>query len=205
MAETCLNAEELSRRTGLPASTIKKIRNNNDSNPTLSTLSPLAKYFSLTISQLIGDEPFPKSRIKGSYKIDLETLNHVPLITWQEAAHWPHVCDLIRPAITTEHKYSQNAYALLVEEDNWENLVKGTALLVEPTLKVEHRDFIIVHKVGQKIPTLKQALFDEELIYLKPITQGYNITIFTPEHKILGVIVEYKKHLKKAYSYNELL
>lgn len=205
MAEAHLNAEELSRRIGLPASTIKKIRNNNDSNPTLSTLSPLAKYFSLTISQLVGDEPFPVSRIKGSYKIDPETLNHVPLISWHEAILWPTTPNPSRSTITTEHKYSKNAYALLVEEDNWENLAKDTALLVEPALEVEHRDFIIVYKNGQKIPTLKQALFDEGQMYLKPVTQGYNIAVFTPEHKILGVIVEYKKHLKKTYPHNEQL
>lgn len=204
MAESRLNAEELSRRIGLPASTIKKIRN-NDSNPTLSTLSPLAKYFSLTISQLVGDEPFPESRIKGSYKINLETLNQVPLIAWHEAIIWPTAYNPSRATVTTEHRYSKNAYALLVEEDNWENLAKDTALLVEPALEVEHRDFIIVHKNGQKIPTLKQALLDEGQMYLKPVTQGYNIAVFTPEHKILGVIVEYKKHLKKTYPHNEQL
>ena len=108
-----------------------------------------------------------------------------------------------RSTITTEHRYSKNAYALLVEEDNWENLAKDTALLIEPAFEVEHRDFIIVHKSGQKIPTLKQALFDEGQMYLKPLTQGYNIAALTPEHKILGIVVEYKKHLKKTYSHNE--
>ena len=97
MAEARINAEALSRHISLPASTIKKVRNNNDSNPTLSTLTPLANYFSLTISQLIGDEPF-----------------------------------------------------------------------------------------------------DEEHMYLKPVTQRYNISIFTAEHCLLGVVVEYKKHLKTA-------
>ena len=204
MAEGRLNAEELSRRIGLPASTIKKIRHNNDANPTLSTLSPLAKYFSLTIGQLVGNEPLPGSRIKGSYKIAPEILCHVPLISWQDAIIWPTTCDdQSRPTITTEHKYSKTAYALLVEEDDWENLAKDTALLIDPSLKAEHRDFIIVHKDGQKIPTLKQALFDEGQMYLKPVTQRYNIAAFTPEHKILGVIVEYKKHLKKIYPHNE--
>jgi SOS-response transcriptional repressor LexA len=200
MSESRLNAEELSRRISLPASTIKKIRNNSASNPTLSTLSPLAKYFSLTISQLVGDEPFPKERIKGSYKIDPEKLSHIPLISWQEAITWPDIEKKPRLTITSEHEYSKTAYALLVEEDNWDNLTKDTALLIEPTLKIEHRDFVIVYKVGQKVPTLKQILLDEEQMYLKPVTQGYNIAGFTPEHKILGIIVEYKKHLKKIIS-----
>src|SRR3990167_1373890 len=101
MAENRLNAEELSRRIGLPASTIKKIRNNDDANPTLSTLAPLAKYFSLSISQLVGEEPFSTSRIKGSYHIDPALLNHVPLISWQDAITWPTACDQSYPTITT--------------------------------------------------------------------------------------------------------
>ncbi|MBX9702686.1 MAG: helix-turn-helix transcriptional regulator, partial [Silvanigrellaceae bacterium] len=148
MTEARLNAEELSRRIGLPASTIKKIRNNNDPNPTLSTLAPLAKYFLLTISQLVGDEPFPESRLPGSYKVNLHTMNHVPLISWQEAINWPKKNNTIHPTIATEYNYSKNAYALLVEEDDWENLSKDTALLVDPALQVEHRDFVIVYKSG---------------------------------------------------------
>ncbi len=199
MEEANLNAEELSRRIGLPASTIKKVRNNKDANPTLSTLAPLAKYFSLSISQLVGDEPIPKSRIKGSYKINPATLNAVPLISWQNAITWPATSNEHNhhPVIMTEHIYSKNAYALLVEEDNWENLAKNTALLIDPALEAEHRDFVIVYKKGQKIPTLKQLLLDEGQIYLKPVIQGYNIAVFTTEHKLLGVVAEYRKHLKK--------
>lgn len=198
MTEARLNAEELSRRIGIPASTIKKIRNNSNNNPTLSTLTPLAKYFSLTISQLVGDESFPDSRIQGSYKINQNVLENIPLISWQEAITWPiSHNDHSRSTILTEHHYSKNAYALLVEEDNWENLAKETALIVDPVLQVEHRDFIIVYKIGQKLPALRQALFDEGEIYLKPVTNGYNVTLFTPEHSILGTVAEYKKHLKK--------
>lgn len=197
MTEARLNAEELSRRIGLPASTIKKIRNNNEPNPTLSTLIPLAKYFSLTISQLIGDEPFPESRIPGTYKVNPHTLIHVPLISWEEAVNWPIENSTDRPTITTENNYSKNAYALIVEEDYWENLSKDTVLLVDPALQAEHRDFIIVYRSDHKVPTLKQVLFDEGHMYLKPVTQQYNIAILTPEHRILGVVVEYKKLLRK--------
>lgn len=201
MSETHLNAEELSRRIGLPASTIKKIRNNKGTNPTLSTLTPLANYFSLSISQLVGEEEMPSSRIKGTYKINIENLNYLPLITWQESITWPDIKKRSYTMVTTEHQYSKLAYALIIEEEGWENLSKDTVLLVEPNLKIEHRDFIVVFKRGQKKPTLKQILFDEGELYLKPVTQGYNITIFTPQHKILGVVVEYKKHFKNIYSY----
>lgn len=71
-------------------------------------------------------------------------------------------------------------------------------LLVDPTLIVEHRDFVIVYKNGQAIPTLKQAIYDEGQLYLKLVTQGYNIISYTTEHKVLGVVVEYKRHLKRV-------
>lgn len=196
MAEARINAEELSRRIGLPASTIKKIRNNQDANPTLSTIAPIAKYFALTISELVGEVELPKSRIKGTYRINDEALNRVPLISWQNAINWPDSSVGSSKSISTEHRYSENAFALLVEEDNWENLVKGTALLIDPEIEIEHRDFIIVHKNGQQLPVLKQALFDDGNIYLKPAVIGYQLTILSSEHRVLGVVVEYKKNLK---------
>lgn len=197
MAEAHISADELGRRTGLPASTIKKIRNNDNPNPTLTSLLPLAQYFSITLSQLVGDEPLTATRIKGAYQTTSEMIQHIPLISWEEAILWPTTKEIMRHFVTTEHTYGKNAYALIVEEEDWENLAKGTALLVDPSLKPEHRDFVIVHKDGQSTPTLKQVLYDEGQIYLKPVIHGYNITMLTPEHKLLGVIVEYKMHLKK--------
>lgn len=196
MDETRLNAEELSRRIGIPASTIKKIRSNKDANPTLSTLTPIAQYFSLTISQLVGDEPFSTNRIKGEYKPTKEHMTQIPIISWTESIHWPNIQKIPTSIITTEHKYSKTAYALFVEEDDWENLAKGTALLIDPLIKPDHRDYILVHKNGQLKPTLKQAIFEEGVIYLKSVTSGIGITSLTHQHKILGVVVEYKKYLK---------
>jgi SOS-response transcriptional repressor LexA len=197
MTEVHISAEELSRRTNLPASTIKKIRNNDDPNPTLSTLIPLAQYFSLSVSQLIGDEPLPASRVKGSYKPITKALSQIPLISWENALLWPSDDVPVISAVVTEYAYSKKAYALQVEEDNLENLAVGTILLIDPELKLEHRDYLIVHKSGQKTPTLKQALFDDGEVYLKSLIQGYKMSVLIPEYQCLGVVVEYIKQLRK--------
>jgi len=78
-----------------------------------------------------------------------------------------------------------------------ENLSKGTLLLIDPLLRPDHRDFAIVYKEGQPVPTLKQVLHDEGEIFLKSMLYGSNIVPFTSTHKVLGVVVEYKKNLKK--------
>ncbi len=187
MNEASINASELARRIGLPASTIKKIRNRDNPNPTLSTLLPIAHFFSISLSQLIGDIPMIKTT---------STNNTIPLITWNEVVNWPDSFNTLHTRIKTENKLSAHGFALTVEEENWENLCKGTIMFFEPAQVAEHRDYVIVHKKGQKIPSLKQILHDEDQIYLKPLIQGYKISMFTPEHKILGVMIEYRKFLK---------
>lgn len=196
MTEARISADELGRRTGIPASTIKKIRNRYNPNPTLTTLLPLAQYFTITLDQLVGNEPLPETRVKGSYQMNAEKLRQIPVLSWEESICWPNTIERSHLTTTTENNYGVTAYALIVEEDNWENLARNTLLLVDPMLEVEHRDYIVVHKQGQKKPALKQALFDEGQIYLKPITREYPIATLTSEHKILGVVVEYKKNLK---------
>ena len=195
MAEVHISADELARRTGIPASTIKKIRNRYSPNPTLTTLIPLAHFFSLTLGQLVGDEPLPNDRIKGTYQINESSLKQIPIITWQETLSWPNTTSQ-HNFVSTEYEYNNNAYALMIEEEGWENLAKGTVLLVDPTLKIEHRDYAIVHKEGQTSPALKQILYDEDNIFLKSVLNTSNIIPFSSVHKVLGVVVEYKKYLK---------
>jgi len=197
MEEAHISADELGRRTGLPSSTIKKIRNRYNPNPTLTTLQPLAKFFSITLGQLVGNEPLSNIQIKGAYKENTEIVRHIPILSWVEAITWPNTYDQYHNTVSSEYEYDRYAFSLIVEEDHWQNLIKGTALLVDPSIKASHRDFVIMYKQGQNIASLKQLLFDEDQMYLKPIIEGYNISIFTPEHRILGVVVEYKKNLKR--------
>lgn len=194
MAETRVNANELARQTGLPASTIKKIRNRDNPNPTLTTLLPIAKFFSISLSRLVGDEPLthihPVSHSQKKHR--------VPVLTWEEAIHWKKNHSAAQSIFAIEHAYSEQTYALIVEEDDWENLAKETILLIDPKTEPKHRDYVITHKKGQKVPTLKQLLHDDGKKYLKPIIQGYNIATLTSDHKILGVAMEYRKQLKKS-------
>lgn len=188
MTEAQLSADELARRIGLPASTIKKIRNRYNPNPTLSTLLPLAQYFSVSLDELVGIVPLRHST-------DKNTLHHLPLISWQQAAS---VSEDYTPVkmVSSEHRYSQHAFALNVEEPGWDNLPLGTLLFIEPQLTPVHRDFVIVVKQGQPAASLKQWVVDDGNTYLKPLMMGYPISAMTAEYQLIGVVKEYKKQLK---------
>ena len=51
---------ELSKATGIPASTISRMPLNSNANPTAASLRPIARFFNISISQLLGDEPLSK-------------------------------------------------------------------------------------------------------------------------------------------------
>ena len=51
-----ISENELARRTGIAQQIINRILSGENKNPKLSTLNPLANYFMISISQLIGDE-----------------------------------------------------------------------------------------------------------------------------------------------------
>lgn len=196
MANARLNASELARQINLPASTIKKIRNNDNPNPTLTTLIPLAEYFSITVSQLIGDEQLSLAKTKKNSVENCKLIYSVPLISWPDAVSWPRLENTPKSFVETKHIYSEHTFALIIEEDDLGALTKDSVLFIDPTCTAAHKDFVIVHKKGRDIPTLRQVFYDDDHTYLKPLASGYSMTILTPEHQFLGVVMEYQKKFK---------
>ncbi|MBA3661090.1 MAG: helix-turn-helix domain-containing protein [Gammaproteobacteria bacterium] len=194
MAKARVNASELARRTGLPASTIKKIRNSDNPNPTLSTLLPLAAFFSITVSQLIGDND-----LNISYKSRSDSLlpkRELPKLTWQQIINWKSDLLFNAPLIPIYHHYSDQAYALCIEDVSWSGFAKDSILIVDPTIAISHKDYVIVYKCGQEEATLRQIFYEDDHIYLKHMNEGYRIIPASAQHTFLGVVMEVRKQFK---------
>lgn len=195
MADARINANELARRTGIPASSIKKIRNNDNPNPTLSTLAPIAQYFAITVSQLIGDIALPSKQASSpSYSTELDS-NAIPIITWDEIEAWPHISTRDHPVIHPDRAHTQNAFGLTVTENNWGIFTKDTLLLIEPTAEPQQHDYVIIKKDKQNTCSIKQILIEDGELFLKS-TQVDNYILLKTHETILGVIIEYRKYLR---------
>jgi SOS-response transcriptional repressor LexA len=189
MAKERLNSSELARLTHLPATTIKRIRNNEQSNPTISTLLPIARHFSITIGELLGCEP------------SALTTNHratsIPLLSWRECLQFDSLdYSKINIRIPTEKSVSKKCYSLRVEERDLEFFPEKSLLIIEPELTPESGDYVVVGKTEQGIASIKKYIIETDQIYLKSLVQGLGITALTSEYKILGVIIQYKIELK---------
>ena len=208
MSNARLTASELGRILNLPAATIKKLRTGENKNPTISTLKPIAKYFKITISQLIGETQLNNNSIV-SYSDNLfdkkSLTNLAPVISLNEAKNWHN--NNYQPnsnpnnQIMVEQYISNRAYALVLGA-NYSLFKKGGVIIVEPVdvaqnhaqlINNQRETYALIQKHGQEIPTLKQILTEDGNIYMQSLIPEINITqLLTEEYKILGIVVGYK-------------
>lgn len=78
-----ININQLHQHTGIPLSTLKRLKLNKENNPTLASLAPIANYFSVSLDQLTGREALAKKENK-----QLNGLT-VPLIRWKDIINTP--------------------------------------------------------------------------------------------------------------------
>ena len=91
MAELGINESELARRTGIGQPVVHRICSGETDNPKVATLSPIATFFAISISQLIGDEPLSTDRIPGTFNPDAQGWRQIPLLDWEQILVWPNL------------------------------------------------------------------------------------------------------------------
>lgn len=189
-----INSAKLARDLELPAATIKNLRCGDNKNPTLSTLIPIARYFSITVSQLIGESVIAENGNLKSHEATVFIVK-VPLLSWEDAASWSTICSETFVNILSEDSADPINFALTVTENDLQNFSENSILLINTTKKVKHKDFVIVQKNEQKA-VLRQFLDEGDGVYLKPLVKEALFIPWTDAHVILGVVCSFQKKLK---------
>ena len=199
MAKVRISSDELARQINIPATTIKRIRNNEHANPTISTLIPIAKFFSISLDQLTGIKPLTNLKNKSP-----GNMQEIPLLSWREIINYIKIKHIERSTfISVEKIVSEKAFSLIVEDDDLVFFPKNCILIVDPAVQALNGDYIIVTNIKSNIPTIRKYIVEMDQIYLKSLISGIGIVPLTLEYKILGVILQYKVELKqKSGNYN---
>lgn len=200
MAEIRINESELARRTGIGQPVIHRIASGETDNPKVGTLSPIANFFAVSISQLIGDEPLPPNRIPGTFNPGITGWTQVPLLTWEQVPQWPHLSGQTKPTqtVSTDIDVSDDTYALIIKDTTMEpRFPEGTVIILDPTIQPVDRDFAVVQIEGQHSLHFKQVLIDGDTIYLKPLNSDFKTIVLDKKHNFLGVMVQSRMDFKK--------
>lgn len=191
--KTGINAAKLARDLDLPAATIKNLRCGDNKNPTLSTLIPIAQYFSITVSQLIGEVAIVDNQ--NIMADQLYSIVKIPIVSWENADSW-------RSAVTTssfiaiaEDEKLPVHFALSVEEDDLQIFSKDSILLINAEQKPAHKDFVIVQKCGQKA-VLRQFFDEGDGVFIKSLVKESPFIPWSDEHVLLGVVYRFQKKFK---------
>lgn len=192
-----ININQLHKHTGIPLSTLKRLRLSKENNPTLASLAPIANYFSVSLDQLTGREALPT-------KNNIHTNGlAVPLIHWKDIINTPkNRCYLaFSSLLIRDITLNENSFALVIKNNSTNNFLAGSLLIIDPSLKGRNRDFIIVNKKEMHEPQLMQKIIYENKVYLKNLNTESEIIKFSDLYKILGVVIQIRMNYKKSKFY----
>ena len=205
MEECDIDDAQLARETGVPASTISRIRINSNANPTASTLRPIAKFFSISISQLLGDEFLPKDRLPGTHNPTYYTSARMPIIEWDWIMEWletrgKNIKEKFLTWISTEKEVGPNSFALIISTDSFGLAFrKGSTIMVDPSVSPIDGDLILVKDESNRNILLKQFLMDGQEPYIRSVNPEIkSVMPLTESYKIIGVVIETRFSLQAA-------
>jgi len=193
MREVGITVTELARQTDVGQPVIHRMASGETDNPKVGSLSPIAKFLNVNISQLIGDEPLPEDRFTGSHNPFYRSWSKLPLLSWEQAAVWPDkkLPNEIESYISTEAIISDKAFAVKMEDSTMlPRYAEGTILIIEPTITPRNNDYAAVVVGGENRMQFKQALYDGNDLYLKPLNPDFQIRNVGKNYRLLGTLVQ---------------
>jgi SOS-response transcriptional repressor LexA len=185
MNDKNLKVSELARRIKLPQPTVQRIAAGTCINPHISSLQPIAEFFSITVDQLKGLEPIPQ----------FDKVSKLPVISWTQAISCKE--KLIPPSedyMLADVPVSQNSFALKVFDGAMEPLFpRGTLLILDPHVPPKDRSYIIALTQGTNMPIFRQLIINGADRFLKPLSPDidiYKMTRLASSDTILATVVQ---------------
>ena len=192
MEKNQVTESKLAKDLGLPYNTVRRLISGFTTDPRMSTLLLIAKYFNISFDSLIGN-----------IKSKVETSSHngpisVPLFSWDDVANriffdkvdlknwgaWQPV------ALTSSNNLSNKAYALESRPSMHPRFPIGSIFIIDPKEKPIDGDIILVRFKNDDSVSLRDLMIDSPYWQLLSISQNTpTINYYPTEHEIIGVVM----------------
>lgn len=199
MFEKKIRTAELARRINLPQPTVHRIVTGTSPKPHMSSLTPLADFFGISVEQLKGLEPIPWLSLHDNTRMAQAGWREIPLISWEEAATWherSEDADNLVETVFCDAKVSEGSFALRMNDASMApQFPIGTLLIVDPEKAIKDRSFVIIKLKSAPIALFRQLLIDGSQLYIKPISpefEHFRMTLLGDEDFICGTLTQIK-------------
>lgn len=153
-----MRSADLARELDMPPPTVHRIVTGRSSRPYKSSLETIAKYFNLTINELIGDNN-NEVTVTG---ISTTTLKYVD---WE----------LLQPLKNSDdsivvHNVSPQSFVLQLNDHSMEPLFPLDSILIfDPTVEIKDRSYILVKPNCEDKHIFRQVIFDGNKKFVRAI------------------------------------
>ena len=191
-----ITAAKLSKGTNIPPPTISKLLSGVTEDPKISTIAIIAKFFSVSIDQLMGITPLDKNNSNIHESVSL------PIISWKQSVSYKEILSSLDEEnweewVLTEKPLSELSFGLKTKHHLEPRFPIGSVLIVEPDLDVCEGDLVIVHYKDSSEATIREVIFDGSKKKFIHLNGNYSLNNENIEATILGVVV------KTVFSYKE--
>jgi SOS-response transcriptional repressor LexA len=183
-----LNALELERLTGVPSSTIYRLLKDKNGNPTIEVVKKLSCFFQITVSQLIGEDPFGCKQI--------------PLVQPSNIFSFIKSSQTLKDeldSVPIDFPLSDKCFATLSKDNMMEPFILvNSIVIVDPDRDITNKDFVLIIKSDNDKPMIRQIISDGDDFYLKILNSNFPVDlkkINLGHYEFIGVIVHYRTNL----------
>jgi transcriptional regulator with XRE-family HTH domain len=149
-----LTIEMLAQELGLSVSTINRLLMGSKSDPKLSTLRPLAKFFGVSIDELVGERPINLKPGDDAESFDNKyALVQVPIIHWEQVKDAETRVPTLTFALWNNwtviaEEIGQDSYALVVKQSSLPPpFYFKTIIVIDPKRNPFDNDYVLIlHK-----------------------------------------------------------
>ncbi len=175
--EKNIRPSNLAKKLKMPLPTIHRIVTGKSTRPHQSSLNAIAKYFKVSVKQLIGEEALIYETFQPIFSSSPNLVKTIPLINWKDINNINNLNKTnIKQNIAVGNKINDHCFALIMNDHSMSPLFpKETILIFDPTKKLTDRSYILVKLKEIDIPIFRELLIDIDYKYLKPLNPDLNI------------------------------
>jgi transcriptional regulator with XRE-family HTH domain len=175
-----LSLDKLAKLTGVSRSNINRMRTDENCNPTISSLLPIATFFNLSVEQLIGITPTTDTH---KYQLNSLKLEKLPvLINYKQVNAF--ISDGSSPKNAnftyTENTISTQSFGFITQDNSMQPFFpKGSTVVFDCQLKYDDQSYVLAIDLSNSKLLFKKYINQDNLEFLtalNPEDGASNIT-----------------------------
>lgn len=176
--EKNMNAADLAREIEIPQPTIHRLVSGKSTRPYKRSLEPIAEYFSISVSDLLGEPNSTMNPWKNNSSNTVgNNVKNIPIISWLKTHKFEQTSTNSNHFVVTTGDISACCFALITEDYSMEPLfTKNSILLFDCQKKPIDRSYVLVELAETEKPIFRQLIMDGDMSYLKALNPDLSHT-----------------------------